>query len=130
MKAAVIGLGVEGKKAVNSLLKHGWQVYASDLNSNVDLSDLNLSGISLNLMDTNSSFSIISDELTLDVGFTNSQAIEECDAIAISPSMFGGSFATRLLDNTKLLSDVLTNHKKCLQLESQEQMVKQQQCIC
>ena len=112
MKAAVIGLGVEGKKAVNSLLKHGWQVYASDLNSNVDLSDLNLSGISLNLMDTNSSFSIISDELTLDVGFTNSQAIEECDAIAISPSMFGGSFATRLLDNTKLLSDVLTNHKK------------------
>jgi len=112
MKVAVIGLGVEGKKAVNSLLKHGWQVYASDLNSNVDLSDLNLSGISLNLMDTNSSFSIISDELTLDVGFTNSQAIEECDAIAISPSMFGGSFAMRLLDNTKLLSDVLTNHKK------------------
>ena len=40
MKAAVIGLGVEGKKAVNSLLKHGWEVYASDLNSNIDLSDL------------------------------------------------------------------------------------------
>ena len=26
MKAAVIGLGVEGKKAVNSLLSHGWEV--------------------------------------------------------------------------------------------------------
>ena len=38
MKAAVIGLGVEGKKAVNSLLSHGWEVYATDLNSNVDLS--------------------------------------------------------------------------------------------
>ena len=32
MKAAVIGLGVEGKKALNSLLKYGWDVYASDLN--------------------------------------------------------------------------------------------------
>ena len=31
MKAAVIGLGVEGKKAVNSLLRHGWEVYATDL---------------------------------------------------------------------------------------------------
>ena len=37
MKAAVIGLGVEGKKAVNSLLKHGWEVYATDLNIDVDL---------------------------------------------------------------------------------------------
>ena len=37
MRAAVIGLGVEGKKAVNSLLKHGWEVYATDLNINVDL---------------------------------------------------------------------------------------------
>ena len=39
MKAAVIGLGVEGKKAVNSLLKHGWDVYASDLNSNIEFSE-------------------------------------------------------------------------------------------
>ena len=37
MRAAVIGLGVEGKKAVNSLLKHGWDVYASDLNYQVFL---------------------------------------------------------------------------------------------
>ena len=42
MKAAVIGLGVEGKKAVNSLLKHGWEVYATDLNIDVDLSGLDL----------------------------------------------------------------------------------------
>lgn len=46
MKAAVIGLGVEGKKAVNSLLNHGWDVYATDLNSKVDLSDLELPMIS------------------------------------------------------------------------------------
>lgn len=112
MKAAVIGLGVEGKKAVNSLLKHGWEVYASDLNSNVDLSDLELPGLSLNFLEGGETFSIVSDSLTLDLGFTNSQAIDECDAIAISPSMFGGSFATRLLDEGNLLSDVLSKHKK------------------
>ena len=114
MKAAVIGLGVEGKKAVNSLLKHGWDVYASDLNSNIDLSDLDLPGISLNFLDGGETFSIVSDNLTLDLGFTNSQAIDECDAIAISPSMFGGSFATKLLNEGNLLSDVLSNHKKIL----------------
>ena len=114
MKAAVIGLGVEGKKAVNSLLKQGWDVYASDLNSNIDLSDLDLPGISLNFLDGGETFSIVSDTLTLDLGFTNSQAIDECDAIAISPSMFGGSFATKLLNEGNLLSDVLSNHKKIL----------------
>ncbi len=112
MRAAVIGLGVEGKKAVNSLLKHGWEVYASDLNSNIDLSDLDLPGISLNFLDGGETFSIVSDTLTLDLGFTNSQAIDECDAIAISPSMYGGSFATTLLSEGDLLSDVLSNHKK------------------
>ena len=114
MKAAVIGLGVEGKKAVNSLLKHGWEVYASDLNSNVDLSDLELLGISLNFLDGGETFSVVSDSITLDLGFTNSQAIEECDAIAISPSMFGGSFANKLLSEGTLLSDVVSKHKKIL----------------
>ena len=114
MRAAVIGLGVEGKKAVNSLLKHGWDVYASDLNSNIDLSDLELPGISLNFLDGGETFSIVSDSLTLDLGFTNSQAIDECDAIAISPSMFGGSFANKLLSEGHLLSDVVSNHKKIL----------------
>ncbi len=112
MRAAVIGLGVEGKKAVNSLLKHGWDVYASDLNSNIDLSDLSLPGISLNFLEGGETFSIVSDTLTLDLGFTNSEAIDECDAIAISPSMFGGSFANKLLDEGYLLSDVVSNHKK------------------
>ena len=43
MKAAIIGLGVEGKKALNSLLKNGWEVYATDLNINVNLDDLPIS---------------------------------------------------------------------------------------
>jgi UDP-N-acetylmuramoylalanine--D-glutamate ligase len=111
MKAAVIGLGVEGKKAVNSLLKHGWEVYATDLNINVDLSGLDLPMLSLNMVDENQTVSIVGDEITIDLGFTNPYAIEQCDAIAISPSMYGGAFATRLLEDGDLLSDVVSKHK-------------------
>ena len=109
MKAAVIGLGVEGKKAVTSLLNHGWEVYATDLNINVDLSGLNLPRLSMNMLDSEQTVSIVGDNLTVDLGFTNSYAIEQCDAIAISPSMFGGAFAQRLLEDCDLLSDVLQN---------------------
>lgn len=112
MKAAVIGLGVEGKKAVTSLLKHGWEVYATDLNINVDLSGLNLPNLSMSRLDGEQTISIVGDNLTVDLGFTNPYAVEQCDAIAISPSMFGGTFAERLLENGYLLSDVVDKHKK------------------
>ena len=111
MKAAVIGLGVEGKKAVNSLLSHGWEVYASDLNINVDLDGLNLPRLSTDMLNDEQTISIVGENITVDLGFTNPYAIEQCDAIAISPSMFGGPFAERLLENGQLLSDVVTNHK-------------------
>ena len=112
MKAAVIGLGVEGKKAVNSLLNHGWEVYATDLNVNIDLSGLNLPNLSLNMLDDEQTVSIVGEKLTVDLGFTNSYAVEQCDAIAISPSMYGGAFAEKLLEDGKLLSDVVTKHKE------------------
>lgn len=112
MKAAVIGLGVEGKKAVNSLLKHGWDVYATDLNINVDLDGLDLPMLSMNMIDDKQTVSIVGENITVDLGFTNPYAIEDCDAIAISPSMFGGSFANRLLEDGELLSDVVDNHKE------------------
>ena len=111
MKAAVIGLGVEGKKAVNSLSNHGWEVYATDLNINVDLEGLNLPRLSMNMLDSEQTVSIVGDNLTVDLGFTNSYAVEQCDAIAISPSMFGGAFAEKLLENGYLLSDVVNKHK-------------------
>ena len=111
MKAAVIGLGVEGKKAVNSLLKHDWEVYATDLNINVDLDGLDLPNLSLNVIDDNQTVSIVGDRINMDLGFTNPNAIEQCDAVAISPSMFGGEFATKLLKNSKLLSDIVDKHK-------------------
>ena len=63
MRAAVIGLGVEGKKAVNSLLKHGWEVYATDLNINVDLDGLDLPKLSMNVLDDNQTVSIVGDKL-------------------------------------------------------------------
>ena len=111
MKAAVIGLGVEGKKAVSSLLKHGWEVYATDLNINVDLSGLDLPLLDMNMIEEKQTVSIVGDKITVDLGFTNSYAIESCDAIAFSPSMYGGSFANRLLEDGDLLSDVLVKHK-------------------
>ena len=112
MKVAVIGLGVEGKKAVDSFLRHGWDVYATDLNINVDLSSLNLPSLSMGMIDEKNTISFVSDHLTVDLGFSNSYAIEECDAIAISPSMFGGSFVEKLLQNNHLISDVVDKHKK------------------
>ena len=114
MKAAVIGLGVEGKKAVNSLLKHGWEVYATDLNINIDLSGLDLPMLSMDMIDEKQTVSIVGENITVDLGFTNPYAIEQCDAIAISPSMYGGSFATKLLENGYLLSDVVSKHKDIL----------------
>ena len=112
MKAAVIGLGVEGKKAVNSLLNHGWEVYATDLNIAVDLDGLDLPRLSMNMLEGEQTVSIVGENITVDLGFTNPFAIEQCDAIAISPSMYGGPFAERLLMNGELLSDVVTKHRE------------------
>ena len=114
MRAAVIGLGVEGKKAVDSFLRHGWEVYATDLNINIDLSGLKLPTLDMNIIDERQTVSIVGDNITVDLGFSNSYAIDECDVIAISPSMFGGSFANKLLENNHLLSDIVDKHKNVL----------------
>ena len=39
MKVAVLGLGMEGKNAVKSLLDDGHHVYASDLNENIVINE-------------------------------------------------------------------------------------------
>ena len=114
MRVAIIGLGVEGKKAVNSFLNNGWTVYATDLNINVNLSSLDLPNLSMGLIDENQTISIVGDKITVDLGFSNAYAIEECDVIAISPSMFGGAFANKLLQNNMLFSDVFNKHKDIL----------------
>lgn len=111
MRAAVIGLGVEGKKATNSLLKYNWDVYASDLNVNIDLDGLDVPLINFDLTGKDQTFSICSDNLVLDIGFLNKKEIESCDAVVISPSMWGSSIANNLMSNKKLISDFLTKHK-------------------
>ena len=111
MRAAVIGLGVEGKKATNSLLEHGWDVYATDLNPNVSFDGLDIPLIEMDLTEKDQTFSIFADNLVLDIGFTNRQEIDLCDAIAISPSMWGSSIATSFVNQKKLLCDVLTGHR-------------------
>ena len=66
MKAAVIGLGVEGKKALNSLLKHNWEVYASDLNINIDLDNLPISLAGVDISPQKDKISFIKDNLSID----------------------------------------------------------------
>ncbi len=111
MRAAVIGLGVEGKKATNSLLKYNWDVYATDSNVNINLDGLDIPLVNSDLTGKNQSFSIFTDNLVLDIGFLNKKEIESCDTIVISPSMWGSSIANDLISQKKLISDFLTKHK-------------------
>ena len=69
MKAAVIGLGVEGKKALNSLLKHNWEVYATDLNVNISLDNLPISLAGVDISPQKDKVSFIKDKLSIDLYF-------------------------------------------------------------
>ena len=94
MKAAVIGLGVEGKKAVNSLLKHGWEVYATDLNIDVDLSGLDLPMLSMNMIEDKETVSIVGDNITVDLGFTSDVITKHRDIFTIGITGTNGKTTT------------------------------------
>ncbi len=110
MRAAVIGLGVEGKKALKSLLKRGWTVYASDSNNNLDLSDLILflGGVQVNSAER---LNIVADNLTIDLGYNNTDEVNHCDGIVISPSMWKTDLGEIYKESGRLLCDVLNKHK-------------------
>lgn len=91
MKAAVIGLGVEGKKAVKSLKKRGYKVYATDINTN-----LNLEGLE--------------DDVEVDLGFHNMKKIKTCDVVILSPSLYNTPIKEEIED--KLICNILEDHKK------------------
>ena len=112
MKAAVIGLGVEGKKATNSLLKHDWEVYATDLNININLDDLSISlkGLDTSLLKDNVSFT--RGKLSIDLGFNDQEKVDSCDAVVLSPSIWGSKLAEHYKNSGKLLCDVKTDHRK------------------
>lgn len=111
MKAAVIGLGVEGKKALNSLLKHNWEVYATDLNVNIDLDNLPISLAGVDISPQKDKISFFKDNLSIDLGFNNQEEIELCDAVVLSPSIWGSKIAEHYKNSNKLLCDVKTKHR-------------------
>ncbi len=93
MKVAVLGLGMEGKNAVKSLLNDGHHVYASDLNENIVINEFGRA------------------DLDLDLGLHNDSKIDGSDAVVLSPSLWNEDIAKRIIAEGKLLSDVLTTHK-------------------
>ncbi|MCK9151692.1 Mur ligase family protein [Methanobacterium alcaliphilum] len=93
MKVAVIGLGVEGKKAVKSLQEHKCEVYATDLNENIQLE----SGDEL--------------DLDLDLGRHDFDKIFSSDAVVLSPSLWESDLAQKLIESKKLLSDVIGGNR-------------------
>lgn len=111
MRAAVIGLGVEGKKATKSLLANGWEVYASDLNPNIDLEELEIPFSEANFYRHGDAITISSDQLIVDVGFNDNDAIDSCDSVVLSPSLWQSKLATDIVKSGKSINDVLTKHK-------------------
>lgn len=91
MKAAVVGLGVEGINAVESLLNHGYEVYASDIKTNIELES--------------------DEDLDVDLGFHDFLKIEKSDAIVLSPTLWNNSVFNNIKSNGKILSDIITSHR-------------------
>ena len=91
MNAAVVGLGVEGINAVESLLDHGYEVYASDINFNVELKTDRC--------------------LDVDLGFHDFQKIENADMVVLSPGLWNKPVFNKIKSDGKLLSDIITSHR-------------------
>ncbi len=91
MKIAVIGLGVEGKKALHSLLNHGYHVYASDMNEELTIES--------------------DHDFELELGNHDLDKINSADAVILSPSLWNIEAFKEFKSNNKLFSDVINNHK-------------------
>lgn len=91
MDVSVVGLGVEGINAVESLLNHGYKVYASDISLNIELNP--------------------DEGLDVDLGFHDFGKIEKTDALVLSPGLWNKPVFQKLKSDKKLLSDVITSHR-------------------
>jgi UDP-N-acetylmuramoylalanine--D-glutamate ligase len=94
MRVAVVGLGVEGRSALKSLLDRDMDVYASDLDVDIVIEPQN--------------------GLDIDLGFHNFEKIRSADAVLISPSLWNLKNFELVKGNDKLISDVLDHHKSTL----------------
>lgn len=90
MQISVIGLGIEGKKAIESLKTRNYDIYASDLNERIDLDY---------------------DDIDIDLGFHDFDKVEKSDAIILSPSLWNVKKFEKFKLENKLLSDILVKHK-------------------
>lgn len=103
MKISVVGLGVEGKKAIKSLISHGYDVYGTDSSLNVDISDIK--------EEKSNNAAIKSGQLTIELGSNDVDKILSSDGILISPGLWEDELANELKNSNKLISDILTKHK-------------------
>jgi UDP-N-acetylmuramoylalanine--D-glutamate ligase len=112
MRVAVIGLGVEGKKATKSLLKDGCYVYASDLKTDLDLEDLEIAYSDINFFTKKDYITISTEKLVIDLGFNDMDNISTCDAVVLSPSLWNTELADNIINSGKHINDVFTRHKE------------------
>ncbi len=91
MKVAVVGLGTEGKNAVKSLINHGYKVYASDMQKNLELK--------------------YNPAIDLDLGYHDFDKINSADAVVLSPSLWSSKIGEEIRSRKKSLFDVLPDHK-------------------
>lgn len=90
----MVGLGVEGRSAIKSLLDRDIDVYASDLDLDIAIEP--------------------QDGLEIDLGFHNFEKIRSADAVVISPSLWNLNSFKSFQKNDKLISDVFNHHKSTL----------------
>ncbi|MDO5852126.1 MAG: Mur ligase family protein [Methanobacteriaceae archaeon] len=98
MLVSVIGLGVEGQKAVKSLMEHNYDIYASDFNKNINLELIS------NLPKTKN-------KLEIETGSHNLDKILDSNMVAVSPSLFNKSISKQVIENGNFISNILTKHK-------------------
>lgn len=91
MKIAVVGLGNEGKNAVKSLINHGYKVYASDMQKNVELNS--------------------NTALDVDLGYHDFDKIDSADAVVVSPSLWSSNIGKKIRSKKRALSDIIADHK-------------------
>lgn len=94
MKVAVVGLGIEGTHALHSLLDFHHQVYASDLNEDLNIPMDNYDG-----------------GFEIELGRHNWDKINSADAVVVSPSLWKRDVLKKITSPNKIFSRVLGNHR-------------------
>lgn len=94
MKVTVVGLGIEGKLALHSLLDYGHQVYASDLKEDLNISVDNFEG-----------------RFEMELGHHDWEKINDADAVVVSPSLWKTDVLNRITSRNKIFSKVCSKHR-------------------